>query len=199
MENKLQLKKLMFKTLRMATWSIKEAAFLVNGLHPNYHSIELNAESDDPVSRTYYWLRKEEGKGRLFKILEQDGVARYSPGTLMRHLTNSGRYVNKSIWNQYDVLNGCPPGQHVSQEAKAIYLAAAKVIWTLWPDRPAATVAADLFELHTFYKREHLPLVSHETIRGWLRTIKSGNKGRPRKIVADQHVDLKEIVAKIPE
>lgn len=91
-----------------ATWSLEEAAHLVHAVNPVTQPVKLSDRSKDPVARTFFWLKKEYEKDRLFSIAGDEQTPRFIPGTLMRHMEDKGRFISKVVRNMYDVAHGHP-------------------------------------------------------------------------------------------
>ena len=106
------------KLIRKASWSLKEAAHLVHEINPNTNPVELKGTSDHPVDRTYVWLKKEYGKGRLYAAMGDAENPRFSPGTLMRHMVEKKRFVSAKVRRIYDLAHGKPGAVAFSPEAK---------------------------------------------------------------------------------
>ncbi len=163
-----------------STWSLKEAAHLVHSVNPVKNPAVIVDTSDDPVSRTFYWLKKEFEKDRLYPIGDDDENPRFSPGTLMRHLEEKGHYVSPGVRHMYDAAHGHYGMSSINSDTREVYVSAADLIWEDDPDRPAATVAKELIDLPNFFTKYRLLRPSPDTIRKWLRGRGPGKKGRPK-------------------
>ena len=163
-----------------ATWSLQEAAHLVHGVNPVKDTVEISETSSHSVSRTYFWLRKEFIKGRLTQVGGDAASPRFSPGTLMRHLNDKGRFVSPEIRQMYDAAHGQWGPKGLVAEAKGHYLRAAELFWKDDPDMPSARVAEVLVNLPSEFSKNYLPRFAVSTIRKWLRGKGPGKPGRPR-------------------
>ncbi|MBT3786826.1 MAG: hypothetical protein HN725_18300 [Alphaproteobacteria bacterium] len=163
-----------------STWSLEEAAHLVHSINPIANPIALEENSVAPVSRTFYWLKKEFGRNRLYQIAGDDSSPRFSPGTIMRHLEERGHLVSPPVRHIYDAAHGHFGMSNVLPDPKEIYIAAAKLIWLDYPDRPSSKIAKDLVGLPQFFSKNTLQWVPKETIRKWLTGLGPRKKGRPR-------------------
>lgn len=163
-----------------ATWSLEEAAHLVHGVNPAKHPVDLSDEtSTDPVCRTYFWLKKENGRERLYRVGGDEENPRFSPGTLMRHLSKNRHYVSREVLRIYDTAHGQRGDKALMAEAREIYRTAAALIWKDDPALPAARVAELLSNLPNEFTKNWLAPVTIGTIRKWLRGRGPGRVGRP--------------------
>ncbi len=181
-----------------ATWSLEEAAHLVHAVNPVTQPVKLSDRSKDPVARTFFWLKKEYEKDRLFSIAGDEQTPRFIPGTLMRHMEDKGRFISKVVRNMYDVAHGHPGLKGLDPSEKPIYLEAAKLIWKDHPDFPAAHVAHILTELPTKFTKHQLLRYTPGTLRKWLRGKGPGKVGRPSsKKKALEKPDISKLAAKL--
>ena len=184
-----------------ATWSLEEAAHLVHEVNPDTNPMKLSETSSDPVSKTYYWLKKEYGRGRLYNVSGTELEPRFSPGTLMRHLDKNGRYVSKVVWDFYNAANAQKRDTSSSKHDRKVYIKAAKLIWAEHPLRPALTVAEDLVGLPLYFTNNYLGTYDKATIRKWLRGLGPRKVGRPKKggVAETGSSDLKKILQALDE
>ena len=152
-----------------ATWSLEEAAHLVHEFNPDTNPVELSETSSDPVCRTYYWLKKEYGNGRLYNVSGTELEPRFSPGTLMRHLEEKNHYVSKVVWNIYGAAHGQKQDTKSSAYYREIYVNTAKLIWAEQPNRHTTYVVENLIDLPRHFTKFYLPTYAKSTIRKWLR------------------------------
>jgi hypothetical protein len=173
---------------KMATWSLEEAALLVNNLNPMLEELTF-----DPASYAYYWLRKEHEKDLNSVTTGQDGEPRFSPGTIVRRLLKKGKYVSPMLRKALDRV------ARDSTYCKARYLKAAALILQDHPNLPLTVVAEYLEDLPRHVEGVPLPRRSAVTIRKYLRN--SGHHhvaGRPPKAVSTAVlVDLAKVAKKI--
>jgi hypothetical protein len=193
-----------------ATWSIREAACLVNDVDPTDSTIKILPKSISPVSKIFYWLQKEIEHGHLTKVAVSDDEPRFSPGTIMRSLKERGPGtilgsqrkkgwdVPKSLETAYN-NHGKVKGPHkLNLEGILIYRRAAELGWRICPEMTKETMAKRLFDLPHHCENYKLPTVKVATIRKYLKGIGSTKAGRPRKgTQAAAAIDLAEIAKKI--
>ena len=178
-----------------ATWSIREAAYLVNEQDPLSSNIEILATSTSPVSQTYYWLRKEYEKGNLIKVDGTDEEPRFSPGTLMRRLIEEGRHVSSRIQSVYDNRGKIKGPHKINLEAILVYRKAAKLIWDQHPKLTLSHMAKVLTGLPSHMTSSALALRSRVTIKNYLKGLSPNKPGRPPKGSTNtKEIDLAEIV-----
>ena len=177
----------------LATWSIREAAYLVNELDPLCSGIEISAKFANPVSKTYYWLKKEYLTGNLTKVAGTDDEPRFSPGTLMRRLSEKGHSVPSRIQTAYD-NRGQTTGPHkINLEATPIYRMAASLIWDQYPTVTLWQMADVLSGLRSYMTSSALPSRMPVTIRKYLKGLSPNKPGRPKGGTDPVEVDLAEI------
>ncbi len=181
-----------------ATWTIKEAALLVNEFDPLTATVEIDPKSASPVSRVYYWLTKEYKKGALWPLVGSEDDARFSPGTLMRRLNERGLHVSKRLSDAYE-RRGKITGPHkMNLECVIVYRQAAKMIWENYPGLSRESVAQILTALPSHIKNQPLPGRSMATIRRYLKGFSPNKPGRPpKKAKPEQTVDLAAIAEKM--
>ena len=181
-----------------ATWSLEEAAHLTHGVNPVIRPVKLSEKSSDPVVRTFFWLKKELGKGRLYANAEDEDGPRFSPGTLMRHMKDNDRFVNQEVLKIYNIAHRQPGPSGLSADAKNTYLAAADIIWKDYPNMPIGKVAKCLADLPQLFTEYVLPRYSPGTIRKWLMGKGSRKAGRPKSKTKDAtKIDLAKVVKKL--
>ena len=163
-----------------ATWSLEEAAHLVHTVNPVTQPVELSEISIKPVARTYFWLKKEFGKDRLYAIGGDEQTPRFSPGTIMRHMEAEGRFISKEVRDTYNAAHGHPGLAGTYSDSKRIYLEVAELIWKIHPDKPAAQVANELVDLPDKYSKRELRPYAASAIRKFLNGKGPGKVGRPR-------------------
>ena len=177
-----------------ATWSIREAAYLVNEQDPLCSEIEISDKFTNTVSKTYYWLMKEYLKGSLTKVAGTDDVPRFSPGTLMRRLSEKGHSVSSRIQTAYD-NRGHTTGPHrINREATPIYRMAAKLGWDQNPKATLSQMADALTWLPSYMTSTALPSRSPVTIKNYLKGLSPNGPGRPKGGTSPVEIDLAKIV-----
>ena len=164
----------------LSTWSLEEAAHLVHSVNPLKNPVDLEETSGAPVSITFFWLKKEFGKDRLFRIGGDDATPRFSPGTIMRHLKEKGHHVSGRVWRMYNAAHARIGKSSIIPDSRKVYMDAAELIWAEYPNRTASAVAKDLARLPQEFSKNKLDWVSPETIRKWLTGLGRGKKGRPK-------------------
>ena len=185
-----------------STWSLQEAAHLLLERHPVTHAVELSPTSSDPISRLYYWLKKEYEKERLKPNATQDGEPRFSPGTFIRHMNIRGRRCSAAVVKLYDAANGNYGDASVFANSREVYRAAAKLVWRQHPNLSKTQMAKVLLALPTLFQDRYLAPVGAETIRrNYLNDMGSSKRGRRSKdeVASTDDVDLKTIVAELEE
>ena len=185
--------------VRQATWTIKEAAYLVNNQNPDSPEIEISDTGSDKISSTFVWLTKEYQKERLHPYKGSGDSAQFSPGTLMRHLKDKGHYVSESVWKEYNKQHAQSTDSDVKIDTKKLYVDAANLIWEQCPDYPASQVGQALQELHSHIPKKPLKPPTVDTIRKWLKGKSPYGRGRPKKSLNTDKCkpDLTEVVVKL--
>ena len=117
-----------------ATWSIEEAAFLANEQDPLSSGIEISPHYASPVSKTYYWLKKEYDRGRLWKVAGTDDDPRFSPGTLMRRLVEKGRKISPRLLRANEKQGQVTGPHEINLRAVVEYRKAAHQLWGRHPN-----------------------------------------------------------------
>lgn len=163
-----------------STWTIKEAAFLINGYDPADTKVEISPSSKHPVSQTYYWLRKEEGQGKLFAVTDKKGEQSYSPGTLMRRLKKKKKGVKEKVFAAYELKSKHVGPHNQSVDAKATYRAAAEEAWKEIPNLTSQDLADVLTELPKYLQDHSLANRSTSTIRKYIKNLSPMPSGRPK-------------------
>jgi len=178
----------------VATWSIQQAAYLVNEQDPLSSSIEISDTSTSPVSKTYYWLMKEYAKGNLVRAGGTDVEPKFTPGTLMRRLVEKGHPVSSRIQSAYD-NRGQTKGPHkINLEAKLIYRMAATLGWDQNPKATLSQMADALTWLPSYMTSTALPSRSPVTIKNYLKNLSRNGPGRPKGGTSSVAIDLAKIV-----
>ena len=188
----------LMKYVLKATWSLEEAAHLVHERNPVILPIEIDENLANPVCKTYFWLKKEYERKRLFRLAGSESDPRFSPGTLMRHLEDHGHFVSAHVRKVYDASHGTPGPKLSSGEAKDIYRSVAKIIWKQCPNLTSAQMGKLLVDLPQHFAKRYLPSYASGTIRKWLKGRGPGKPGRPKKISDDEPIpDLKLVAAQL--
>ena len=160
--------------------------------------VEIDENSTDPVCKTYFWLKKEYDKDRLHRLVGCESDPRFSPGTLMRHLKDHGRFVSAPVRKLYDASCGTPGPRLSSSEAREIYQAAAQLIWQQCPNLPKVQMSDLLVDFPRAFTKGYLPSYGSGTIRKWLKDIRPSKSGRPKKLTDDEPIpDLKLVAAQL--
>jgi len=185
----------------MATWSIKEAAYLVNNLDPLKSEVTISPTSPSPVSKAYFWLMKEYKKGNLTQVAGSDREPRFSPGTLIRRLKEGLKLkIPKLLEAKYGSPGQWHPSHKQSAMAKYVYRAAAKLIWDNRPSVKLSEMAELLTGLPMHKTNVALPTRSHVTIRNYLKGMSPNKAGRPQKHQQElPPIDLAAIAKKLDE
>ena len=185
--------------VRQATWTIREAAYLVNNKNPDTSEIEISDKGSDKISSTFVWLMKEYKLGRLHPYKGSGDSAQFSPGTLMRHLKEKGHKVSGSVWKEYNQRHAQLAGSDVITEVKKTYVDAAFFVWEQYPNYTITRVARELQELPSYIPDKILDRPAVDTIRRWLTGMGPNKPGRPKKNAntAEGKLILTDIVKKL--
>lgn len=98
----------------------------MNEQDPLSAGIEISPQSTSPVSKTYYWLKKEYDRGRLWKVAGTDDDPRFSPGTLMRRLVEKRHKVSPRLLRANEKQGQVTGPHRINLEAVVIYRRAAE-------------------------------------------------------------------------
>jgi hypothetical protein len=176
-----------FDWVKKATWSIREAAYLVNEYDPNDPVIEIDMQSGHPVSKAYVWLIKELNDGHLHPIAGEGDEARFSPGTLMRRLKEEDKAVSEGVFNLYQKESAHPGQQPGINSSRVIYRDAAKLVLEDYPFATGLQLAVALELLPSRLPHMELKPIAVATRRNYLKGIVKNGPGRPKK---DEQVDV---------
>lgn len=191
---------------KTASWSICEAAYLVSGVEPPTPLVKPNSKLPTAEAGVYVWLTKEFNNGHLPPPVEGEGIAaRFSPGTLMRHLKNNGGgkfTVFAPLSIAYDNKGKSQPGPSADNAlSRYYYQQAADLVWDECPSATISSVASLLEPLHKALESEGVTCPFRwkalSTIRGYLAN-RGGNPkgGRPSKSVTAQELPTITSIAK---
>ena len=178
-----------------ATWSIREAAYLVNEQDPLSSDIEISPHYASPVSKTYYWLKKEYDRDRLLMVAGTDDEPRFSPGTLIRRLVEKGRKISPRLLRANEKQGQVTGPHQINLEAVVVYRKAAHQLWSRHPNLTLDHAADVLTGLPSHMTSVALPTRSPVTIKNYLKGLSPNRAGRPRKSsTVMEEIDLAEIV-----
>jgi len=177
-----------------ATWSLEQAALLVNEIDPDLPPIPtFEPESASPASRVFFWLKKEWQKGTLSSVTKSDsGEPLFSPGTLVRRLVERGKHtISARLRKAVERPESAPGPSKRNRKAKLRFLHAAQLIWEDHPHMTAKKMAEWLEKLPSFVHSDRLPSFSRITIRKYLIGRGPHAAGRPsERSQRSAHIDL---------
>lgn len=181
----------MWDGVSKGSWTLEEASYYVNDLIP---AGKINPKGSDRVSQIYAWLSKEYAEGKLYAHLHDEETPLFTPGTIMRFLWESEKYVSLKVWALYTAAeNGTLDFLVTKSVSKNNYEAAAQVIWRKYPHATQAETIKFLQELPTLLRKGNgHPVFRHadsEVLKKMLQKIKKGEKGRR---AVEEAVDLSE-------
>ena len=181
-----------------ATWSIREAAYLVNKLDPMLQEIEISETSFSPVSKVFYWLKKEYKRGKLYRVGGTDEEPRFSPGSLLRDLNSRGSHICKipdQLWHNYHEPEKVFGPHKINLQSVPYYRGAALAIWSIHSHLTKPEVADMLTNLPKLVSDIRLAPWSAVTIANHLKGLSPNKAGRPpKKSGPVPKIDLAEIL-----
>ena len=181
--------------LTQATWSLKEGAFYSQGRA--VEDRQMNPLSHIKVDAVYFWLVKEDEKGNFKVLATVDGEKRYSPGTLLRALSErEDKPLNTKVFEAYKKIGGYETSAGHSAFAWDFYRSFAEKIWAQYPNATISAVAIALEDLPLYWQQDCLPSFSANTIRKKINQLHAGKVGAPKKETVAV-IDLEAIVKKI--
>ena len=180
--------------IRQATWTLREAAFLVNNEHPCKSDFEPDREATDDISYIYYWLKRQYKSGKIIASEGEGDSAIFTPGTLVRYLVERKKKVSSYVLRVHGERSSEASVGKKIKNVEVVYIAAAQLGWKQCPGHTATQMAELLRELPI-----HIPELGDRkanTIRKWISGLVPKKPGRPKKIANAEvcSVDLKEVV-----
>lgn len=178
------------------SWSLEEASYYVNEVIP---AGKINPKGSDRISQIYAWLSKEYAEGKLYAHLHDEETPLFTPGTIMRFLWESEKYVSLKVWALHTAAeNGTLDFLVTKSVSKNSYEIAAKVIWTKYPEATQAEVIKLLQELRDLVKKPNghpvFRVAEYDVLKKMLQKIKKGEKGRRASEEAVELSDKKDIL-----